>query len=574
MDPQTTVASGTHLRHEAAHKWLAWTAAVLPIIACCALISAKLALLWRINVNWDEFFFLSHVYELTGGRLTLLFQGAYTHLFRWLTWLDGNEVDQILAARLVMFGLLALTSFLLWRLARVWVSHETAALAPLCYLAMSPVLKHGGSFRYDSLMVPLTVLTLLLLAKRKTQRHGVVLAAVSLGVSAAISVKAILLAPAIGVLMLLTSLDDKPFPWRKLATDVLVFGATAALTLVVLMGLHKLSVTVPVQGSSQLAAETVNKVLLDVPFFPQAGSFYATRYTDNFAWLLLFAGALAALLQRRFRPAFACSLTLLPILFYRNAFPYYYVVMLAPACVLAAVAADTVREFLVRRAQATGAYVMLSVIAAALLAHGATQVADLRHNDQLGQRMVVNAVHSIFPQPVPYLDHSGMIASFPKVNFFMSTWGIQTYRQNGRAFMAEALKNHAPPLLLANRPVLDPNAGAFKRLLPEDQELIERFYLPYWGPIRVAGAAFTISDGAATAIELPFSGSYRLETSEPVLVDGTVRGNGDVVTVGHTTVQLRSASTTSAGIQGRFIIASAQPPPPGDMPSFPLYTGL
>ena len=62
----------------------------------------KVLLTGRLNVNWDEFFFLNHVYALKRNELTFVLQSAYTHLFRWLTRLPGNEIDQISAGRLVM----------------------------------------------------------------------------------------------------------------------------------------------------------------------------------------------------------------------------------------------------------------------------------------------------------------------------------------------------------------------------------------------------------------------------------------------------------------------------------------
>ena len=67
----------------------------------------KFALIRLLNVNWDEFFFLSHVHDLARGELALVLQGSYTHLFSWLLLLPGDEMQQIVAARCVMVALLA-----------------------------------------------------------------------------------------------------------------------------------------------------------------------------------------------------------------------------------------------------------------------------------------------------------------------------------------------------------------------------------------------------------------------------------------------------------------------------------
>src|SRR5688572_6048897 len=122
---------------------LAATAAV----ACVGLLIYKFALTSLLNVNWDEFFYLSHVYDLARGDLALVLQGSYTHLFSWLLLLPGDEIRQIVAARCVMVALLALTAWLVWRLARVWLEGFSALVAPFIYLSTMGVLDHGGSFR-------------------------------------------------------------------------------------------------------------------------------------------------------------------------------------------------------------------------------------------------------------------------------------------------------------------------------------------------------------------------------------------------------------------------------------------
>ena len=89
--------------------------AVACAVAGAVILAAKFFLAGRIGVNWDEFYFLSHVYALGRGELDLLLQGAYTHAFAWVTTTGGAEVDQIVRLRLVMCALLALSAVLLWR---------------------------------------------------------------------------------------------------------------------------------------------------------------------------------------------------------------------------------------------------------------------------------------------------------------------------------------------------------------------------------------------------------------------------------------------------------------------------
>ena len=65
-----------------------------------------------------------------------------------------------------------------------------------------------------------------------------------------------------------------------------------------------------------------------------------------------------------------------------------------------------------------------------------------------------------------------MVPSFRKVNFFMSTWGMEDYRVRGEPFITQALRDHQPAFVLWNTASLSPeNTGAYG-LLPEDRNLI------------------------------------------------------------------------------------------------------
>ena len=100
-------------------------------------------------------------------------------------------------------------------------------------------------------------------------------------------------------------------------------------------------------------------------------------------------------------------LAALPILFYRNAFPYFYVDMLAPAVVAhrgrrgSSAGAGRAAAPARRRANWVPTACGLSVAGARRIAAADDQ---LRTSSD-GQRQVLDAVHRIFPQPVPYLDH-------------------------------------------------------------------------------------------------------------------------------------------------------------------------
>jgi hypothetical protein len=221
-----------------------------------------------------------------------------------------------------------------------------------------------------------------------------------------------------------------------------------------------------------------------------------------------------------------------------------------------------------------GLNLVASVFSLLLIHNGLQHVLDLPAEGQRAQRAVVAAVHRIFIKPVPYIDHSGMISSFPKVNLFMSTWGLENYLAAGESFMETSLK-HRPPLLLVNRPVLNPDKVSFSRLLKRDQELIRKYYVPYWGPIRIAGASTALAASADATIDLPFPGKYRLRSNVPTLLNGRPAHDGDVIDFKETRVSIR-AMTQQPPRQGHATLlwAEAQEPPAQEPPSAPLYLPL
>ena len=78
------------------------TRALLALLVVATLM-VKILLDSVLNINWDEFHYLAQIYTHQRGQLSLAFQTFHVHLFSWLVWVGGDEVDQILTARGAMF---------------------------------------------------------------------------------------------------------------------------------------------------------------------------------------------------------------------------------------------------------------------------------------------------------------------------------------------------------------------------------------------------------------------------------------------------------------------------------------
>lgn len=546
------------------------------VAACAAMLAWKFTAIWAINVNWDEFWFLAQVHELLRGDLEVAFQTSFTQAFRWLAWI-GDEMAQIHAARICMVLLLALSSWQIARLASRWVSSGAALAGALAFLCMLPVQVHGGSFRADSLLLPILLGVLLLLTRRIASRRGDIVAGVLCGIGMAVSVKLALFAPLFAACVLLSG--DAAVPMTSRLRDALLrcllIGVVTVVVAAVLIGMHHATLRAhDIESASTFVDRSVGKTLLETSFLPRETYLRGLLHYDRFPWILMGVGFLLALVRRRWVPA-AMALAVSPVLFYRNAYPYFYVDMLAPAAILIAVVVDEVRALARRDASVSARDWVPLACGLLLLAHGGSRVPRLSTDQQLGQREVLDAVHRIFPQPVPYLDEAGMVATFRKVNFFMSTWGIEEYQQRGVPFMASAMRKHRPPMLLANRRALTLSLPESNRLMSEDREAIQRFYQHYWGPIYIAGAHVGIEADQDQIVALPYPGKYRVESAQPVLVDGIARSPGDVFEAAVPSVRVaRPKGVNAVILEVRLLTAEAGPPPADPPRSFYIFNPL
>ena len=414
--------------------WAERLAAKLPwlLLGLLALLfGLRFQLVFTANINWDEFLYLTTLHAHLRGELGSAFQSFQVHLFPWLAWVSDNEVEQVIAARLTMFALALGSAGLLYRIGRHFLTPSATLFALLCLQSLSYVVAHGASFRADPICAFLILAAIALLLRGRYAVWAPLLAGASFALALLVSIKSLLFMPAIAAILIV-----RGWPRERRATllkQAGLFGLSLTATVLLLYAWHRLSLPDTVRSDAVgYAGQTASKMFLTGTLFPRLPVFVRSLLEDPAIWIAMAAGAalcLASLLDRansRRSEAFlllalASPLLVLPL--YRNAFPYFYVFILAPGILLAGVAFERLLQARGERGVALPLLVVLAVVGLALagqIGRGALLKAD----ETRAQRQVVAAVQQVFPEPVPYIDWAGMIARYPKVGFFMSTWGL------------------------------------------------------------------------------------------------------------------------------------------------------
>lgn len=560
----------------------------LTVAACVALLLYKAVLITRLNINWDEFFYLSFVHTLARGELTLVLQGAFTHLFGWLPAVAENEATQVVAARSVMVMLLALTAWLIGVLGRHWLRGFSAVAPVLVYLSLVPVTVHGGSFRADSMLAPLLMGALVVMIGNAASLRRQVLAGVLLGAALALTIKVALFAPLLAAFLFFALREQGNYPdsrirWRPWLSALVLVGVITGLVAAALIGAHAMSLAV-VQPTmpSAVAAESVSDfalraattTLLETPWFPLWHVFQLYVDWQPVLWLLVAIGFIVSVACKQYSAA-TLALALLPIAFYRNSFPYFYVVMMAPPSILSGFAIQSTLRYLARRRMKIGYAAFALALWLGLAYQPLAHLRSLWVDRQSVQREIIAGAHQIFPEPVNYIDRCGMIGSFRKVNFFMSTWGISNYRAAGTPVMPGIAAQARPAFLIMNSPALMTGRSGPNGLLEMDRAFLQRTYSRYWGPIKVAGGTGRLSTTDPTVIYVPFAAEYRVDSPVSILIDGRRREPGDVIAVSRS-VEIRPVAglEPQEPIAVKLVLATARPPPPSALPPQEIFTRL
>ena len=500
------------------------------------LIILQLCLVFIRQINWDEFYFLSRIYEYQSGTLTAPLQTFYVHLFGWVPRLADNEIDQIVYARLVMLAFHIGTLSLIYYAARHFVSRNAALLGVLSYTACVYVFLHAAAFRADPVATFLLMSSItILLVSRLTWFH-VLAAGAAVAIAGLMTIKSIIYVPIIFAVAILRLLEKKD---RRSLLSALSVGVTASFVIFAVLYFMQVRGLVTSEHTDifKSASASFEKVFGASVFFPGRRYFVTalavsplTFAAIGVAIVLCMRQAIVGKAGTRFRGLVLLifAFPLATLFFYRNSFPYYYVFALAPAGVLSAIAFDRI-----------GWVITKLLCAIALTGLAVFQFGQGLSPGQSIQRTTLNTIHAIFPKPVAYIDRCSMVSSFPKVGFFMSTWGMEGYRAAGHHALLDAITRGGPQFVVANSPILEealvPGSVAIPnryRLLEADASALRDNYIHHWGAIWVAGKIIEkLGADHVRSFSILIPGSYTIELQAAVAIDGNTGAAGEVITL-------------------------------------------
>ncbi len=515
-------------------------------------------------INWDEFWYYSLVEQFARGSLTNPLQTIHVRLFGWLTGLPGNGVDHIVVGRMVMFAAEMATLAAIWAISAHFTDRRTGLLCVLAYVGSHYVFQHGYSFRVDPLSAGLSMTALLVLLKGRPGPASALAFAVLLGLAGMVTIKTALLAPAFAGVA-----------WLRLAEaehrgKTLAWLAMCALgTVLAFAALYLLHSRMLANASTDVAASTVRSagtyaIRLGLPDYASYVRYFAIKSPLQ---TLLIVAAPFAIARSRLPGSSKIALlgmlaTALVFFVYQNALPYFYAFILPPIICAAALVV-----------QASSRRYPVAFIAVALALGPGFSWAREPASPIDKQRLIVDAAEQIFPEPVAYFDFCAMLGTFRKANPFMTTWGMQAYRDAGVPVMRRRMERQVVPLLLASEQESYPtfremlaSDGPSPYFLDEDAAALRDNYLPFWGPYWLAGKAVP-ADGTVRATEFLVPGPYTVRDAD-VTIDGVSYGKGEVVRIERGVHRLQAKGGRSA----RLIWGERLQEPPFPLPAPPYWT--
>jgi len=524
---------------------------VWPIAAIVLMMALHFSNALGRAINWDEFYHYSLIHQLLGGQLAKPLQTLHSGLFSWVTLLPGDNIAQIIAARIGMLGFTIATAYATYALARGFTDRPTALLCALAWLSAGFVLQHATSFRTDAMAAALLMGSLAIMTNSRLRVRDSLACAALAALAALITMKSVLYAPAFAVIAFLR--------WQEADRTAQATLRLAALAIMVpvLFGLFYLVYSSILPGSydsQAVAAGSAKKMfqVLALPYWHHAvkAALTAPVLTIAIAMLPIALWKAKAFTRDEKTAITGLALPLTSVLFYHNSAAYYYVFILPPVAVASCVSLRIL----------TNRYSVLAV--SIVLSLTALSVWFIEERDNLDkQRRIVAAADEIFGTPVAYFDFPGMIGHFPKANGFLTPWGAEAYRNGFGTSMSATLEEKAVPLVLENDPAFTEalrGRGEVPMLLDQDVALLRDTYIPFWGPYWLAGETLPMAARRRAQIRVP--GTYTVRDGA-LSIDGLLYLPGEVVNLKRQTYLLTTFEDPARLIWGERLSAPNMPPP-------------
>lgn len=450
------------------------------LLAIAVALVLQFRLIFVQGVNWDEFLFLSKIYQFEQGMLPRALQTFYVRPLIWLTAVPGGEIAQIRVGRMIAFACELVTMAAIFAIGRRIALPSAAALAALAYLGAGFVFQHGASFRADPIAAALLMGATWIIACSRLRAPHMAGVAFLMALAGLVTVKSIFYAPVLAGLAW--------WRWRDsgLSRRMFLSFLAAAIAAIAIFGLlyawHEAGLAKADIASSKAMMGNAYSHTMLAGLFPQLGFVQLFVARAPVATALILGALILCMMRRRANlpalTALGLAAPLATLAFYGNALPYFYAFILPPLFVLSApLLALAIRRY--------GIVFPLLLV----MANIAYLYLAMPKQVQERQSFLISHIQRMFPEPVPYFDACSMIASYPKDNVFMSAWGMENYRARGRPEFAQLIRERNPRFLIANHVAFGAALNGTPsdvRLLPEDEAAIRKHFRHYWGPVWIA----------------------------------------------------------------------------------------
>jgi hypothetical protein len=433
--------------------------------------------------------------------------------------------------------------YYLFLIARYYLDEISALFSLLCYQSFAFTAINGSSFRHDSIATFFLMFALYYFLVKENTPNFRATAGLAMAIAMVFTIKSAIYLATFGGLIVVKFLFSRNF-YKTLVPDF-IFIFTFSVGYIIINKIHIL--TIP-EVSIATQFDSISKIystfILPEQFFPQFKIFLLLFKLDWIIWLLLLSGIILLIIDYAKKTCvlknigpFILLIPLFSILIYRNAFPYFYVFAVPPATIFCGYLLWKLIHRVKLKHQIIY-FVLIVIFGSFIFKNLVTYYASINSNQIGFQSKILNVIHKMFPDPVPYIDGCFMVSSFPDTDLFLSSAGMEGYLKVGEPIMEGLLTAKKPRFLLANVAHLnlhtDAPAKSYKgiSLMTKDWQILKANFIHHWGPIWVAGKQFRFKNkNEMKRFKIAVPSIYTIEGNESVFIDGRLIQIGDVVSL-------------------------------------------